>query len=219
MSENKDAQYREEEWRPTRESDLYEVSTMGRLRSLKSGKMIGSYVNKQGYSVCSISVNGKTKGFRIHRLVASAFIPKIKGKHLVNHINSIRHDNRLENLEWCTNRENCLHGINLKKTLGTPYHSSKLTEEMVEEILKIGKTAARIKIAEKFNVNPSNITLILNGETWRHVGDRIGFDYSTHLTRKALLNENQKLRELVIGFYDGEFGINTFISKAEEILK
>lgn len=182
-----------EVWKKINQSDLYEISSIGRMRSLRNNKILNNYINNQGYCVCAIRINGKSKGLRVHRLVAEAFIEKPQGKDVINHINSNRSDNRVENLEWCTNQENCRHGVDFRKNLGEAYQTSKLTEEMVIEILKIGLSVPRKELARKFNTDDSNITLILSGETWRHVGDKIGFDYSKIKTRKTLIRDNAKL--------------------------
>lgn len=64
-----------------------------------------------GYPRISFSKEGTVTILRIHRLVAFHFILPIEGKIFVNHKNGIRHDNRAENLEWCTTSENALHGF------------------------------------------------------------------------------------------------------------
>lgn len=65
--------------------------------------------NGNGYKYISASVNGKRKHLYMHRLVAEAFIPKVKGKDFVNHIDYDRGNNRVDNLEWCTQTENMRH--------------------------------------------------------------------------------------------------------------
>ena len=62
--------------------------------------------NKYGYVQIGLCKNGKQKTVRVHRLLALAFIPNPENKTDVDHINGIKHDNRLENLRWVTHKEN-----------------------------------------------------------------------------------------------------------------
>jgi hypothetical protein len=66
-----------------------------------------------GYLTCTLYKNSKPKIFLIHRLVAGAFIPNTENKPEINHINAIRSDNRVGNLEWCTHSANMKHMINI----------------------------------------------------------------------------------------------------------
>ena len=65
--------------------------------------------NWQGYNVCAINYKGGRKNQRVHRLVAAYFLENPENKEFVNHINGIKTDNRVENLEWCTGSENMKH--------------------------------------------------------------------------------------------------------------
>ena len=102
---------------------LYKVSNFGRIKSsrrqtgytptgfIKNKKekiLKGNYFR---YVLLSLLKNKKLKSTTIHRLVAIAFIPNTQNKPCVNHINGIRYDNRAENLEWCTNKENTQHAL------------------------------------------------------------------------------------------------------------
>lgn len=89
---------------------LYEVSNIGRVRSLnKRKKRVLKNENGYGYLRVSLSKNNKLKHFQVHRLVAQSFIPNVNNFPEVNHINGVKDDNRVENLEWCTRNENELH--------------------------------------------------------------------------------------------------------------
>lgn len=100
---------------------LYMISNKGRLKSLErfknnngglvkvEEKILTNHKDKKGYNFNTICKNGKIFSLRTHRIVAKHFIPNPKNKPQVNHINRIRHDNRVDNLEWCTNRENISH--------------------------------------------------------------------------------------------------------------
>lgn len=94
----------------------YEASNLGRIRSLKGRKgsnyILKRQVDRYGYLYVSVSPNGrKRKAKKVHRLVAAAFIPTDNYELQVNHINGIKTDNRPENLEWCSPKENHLHAL------------------------------------------------------------------------------------------------------------
>jgi hypothetical protein len=90
---------------------LYEVSDLGRVRSLKrattSGKVLKGVPDKDGYIYVSLSKNNIKRRYSVHRLVAAAFIQNDNPqKTVINHRNEDKQDNRAENLEWCTVKYN-----------------------------------------------------------------------------------------------------------------
>ena len=87
---------------------LYQVSNLGRVKSLhySKEKIIKLRKNKSGYLEANLCKEGKVKIMMAHRLVANAFISNPKNKEQVDHINTIRDDNRVENLRWATRSEN-----------------------------------------------------------------------------------------------------------------
>jgi hypothetical protein len=74
----------------------------------------------EGYKTTILSLNGKKESASIHRLVAEAFIPNPEGKPYVNHINHSKADNRVGNLEWCTQQENAQHAAQSKRSKNGP---------------------------------------------------------------------------------------------------
>jgi hypothetical protein len=96
---------------------VYQVSNLGRVKSLKFGKekIFKTHFNQKGYCLVTFTISiGKSDCFTIHRLVATAFLGK-SDLH-VNHINGNKQDNRVENLEYVSNRENNTHKFIDKKT-------------------------------------------------------------------------------------------------------
>lgn len=88
------------------------VSDQGRVKSLlRDGRILKAVSDKKGYLRLRVTLDREKKSYKIHRLVAEAFIPNPNGKEQVNHINGDKTDNRAENLEWVTNRENASHAI------------------------------------------------------------------------------------------------------------
>lgn len=101
--------------------ERYMVSNLGRVKSLSRKKwnrfeffttkeiILGKRYNKKGYLSVILYKNDTKKCFAVHRLVAQAFIPNPENKAQINHINCIKDNNTVENLEWCTNQENQTH--------------------------------------------------------------------------------------------------------------
>ncbi|TFD92768.1 hypothetical protein E2605_18155 [Dysgonomonas capnocytophagoides] len=105
---------------------LYQVSSMGRVRSLTrickwsgkserllNGRILSCPIGSTGYPHVTLFKKSSRKIFSVHRLVAVAFICNPENKPMVNHKNSIRSDARVENLEWVNNSENQFHAFNI----------------------------------------------------------------------------------------------------------
>ena len=122
------------------------------LRKLKLG------LDMSGYQKVFLCKNGKKFSKTVHRLVAIIFIPNFDGKPCVNHINGIKTDNRVENLEWITYSRNSLHAFQIGLS------KSKLTVEQVLLIRNDNRTTR--EIAKHYNVCHSHISRIKSYKKW-----------------------------------------------------
>ena len=139
-----------EVWKPIMGYEgLYEVSNLGNVRSLDrmgkgrgnsmklhKGKLLNPCYDNNGYLCVVLSKNGKAKKVRLHQLIAQAFIPNPENKPCIDHINTIRDDNRIENLRWCTQKEN----------LNNPISIEKQKEVQGVSVLQIGTDGELIKV-------------------------------------------------------------------------
>jgi hypothetical protein len=148
----------------------YRLYIDGEVWSVKSGKFLKQEISK-GYKRVTLSINGKTKRFQTHRLVAMYFIENPLNKPCVNHIDGNKNNNNFENLEWCTYSENEKHSY---ISLGKINSIRKLSEL---DIIDIKKNCIKANIKNvilfpgnvktfmlKYNVSRKTILNVLNNK-------------------------------------------------------
>lgn len=177
-------------WRPVQGYEgFYEVSSLGRVRSLDrtitamgkygqygertyKGKILKPY-DSEGYWNVDLIVSGKRTRAGIHRLMAKAFIPNPDNLPLVNHINENRKDNRVENLEWVTYRENTVYGTAIERA---KLHRPLFWEKPVEQLTMSGEVIARYQslsaAARAVDGDSTCIQRVCDGRSRHHHGYR-----------------------------------------------
>ena len=172
-----------EQWVLVNGTDRYYVSNMGRLATLswKSKSILNGQVkvftpalDANGYYRTMILLDGKFKTIKMHRLVADHWVVNQFNKPQVNHNNHDRTDNRAENLEWVTHRENIDHMMTHGRQAmnnGTKNGMSKLNEDIVRQIRSDYKPHIVMAkdLAKKYEVSLTTIKSILRRKTWASV--------------------------------------------------
>ncbi|MDU0602411.1 NUMOD4 domain-containing protein [Pseudomonas aeruginosa] len=169
----------------------YWASNLGRIRS--SAQIVRHCPKKQwrprtiperilkmtdtayGYKSVELKDNGNRRRMLVHRLVAMAFIENADGLPHVNHIDANKLNNRPENLEWVTHKQNMAHAARMGLMVsnsgpGMESPAAKLTDDSVREIkrrLAAGEGPA--SIARNYPVTPSAISEIKAGRSWSHI--------------------------------------------------
>ena len=101
-----------ERWLPVMDWEhIYEVSNFGHIRNSRTKKIKAQQINNRGYRICQFESKGIKETVLVHRVVARAFVIMIYGKLVVNHKDNNKLNNRAENLEWTTQKENVNHAI------------------------------------------------------------------------------------------------------------
>lgn len=110
---------------------LYRISNLGNVYSLKTNKLLKNCIGTHGYYMVYLcGESGKTIAKQVHRLIAQEFIPNPNNKPCIDHLNAIRTDNSIENLKWCTVRENNNNPI-FKNRVRLSHIGKKLSERSI----------------------------------------------------------------------------------------
>lgn len=171
---------------------LYEVSNMGRIRSLDridslGRKIVGKIKNQRndldGYKHVDLFKNGKAKTAKVHREVAMAFIPNPENLPQINHKDEDKANNRVDNLEWCTPGYNNNYGTHAERSRATMIR--KNLRQGGVRVVKYSRNGDALEVyssvaeaARQNNMNPQSIFMVLRGKTitsagfvWRYYGD------------------------------------------------
>jgi hypothetical protein len=139
----------------------YEISTNGEIWSRKKQHLFQPSETMDYLHVKLVNANKKTKAISIHRQVAKHFIPNPNNYPNVNHKNGNKHDNRAENLEWVTSRQNRIHAI---EVLGAPINGKrKVSYFDIKTKEKLGEFESLSDAAKKFNISYTMISRAASG--------------------------------------------------------
>lgn len=175
-------------WKSIKEYEgFYEVSNLGRIRSLFGGKafIMKLSEDKDNYLIIILAKQGNKKTKKVHRLVLETFIGECPKGYQTGHLDGNKQNNILSNLKWITPKENAYHKI-LHGTTATGFkngaythpekirkgdqvNTSKLTEEQVIFIRKNAKKGNYSYIGRLFGVSHTAIRLIITGKNWKHL--------------------------------------------------
>ena len=166
--------------------EIYMVSNLGNVKTADRNGARGYFVkghillqrqNSSGYNRVSMNLEGKSKEYFVHRLVAQLFVENPNNYDFVNHKDGNKLNNHCDNLEWCTRSENERHawqnGLKTKETASRPgeqHGMHKLTQKDVDYIRTIhkpyDKNFGSKALGIRFNVDEQTITDIVHGRTW-----------------------------------------------------
>jgi hypothetical protein len=166
-------------WVTIKDWPNYEISNFGNVRSIERVENFRGTLRKRkstmmkphlwsAYLTVNLKDYGRNKRYLIHRLVAAHFCENPDNKNVVNHKDKNGFNNRADNLEWVTQKENIHHAMQFEDwTRGENNGNAKLTKEDIIEIRK--HLLGCWKTAKLYNVSKTTILRIRSGKIWAHV--------------------------------------------------
>lgn len=161
----------------------FAITRDGRIWSMSRNRWLSQCPDQRGYLLVNLNKFG-TK--RVHVLVAKMFIPNPENKSQVNHINGIKTDNRVENLEWMTNLENAIHA----EYRGLMPHNvfTEADVRFICEELENGISCS--ELSNMYGFSYDALFQIKRGENWKHISKDYNFDrprkYNKRLSEEAV---------------------------------
>lgn len=157
----------EEIWKEIKEYEgLYQVSNMGRVKSLRKNIILKKSITYRGYEKVNLSVNNIHKDYSVHRLVANAFIPNPDNLPQVNHKDENKTNNCVNNLEWCTQKYNINYGTGTRRCqlANTNGKCSKPVLQYTLEGIFIKEWKSTKDVQRNLGFAQSNIVAVCNGK-------------------------------------------------------
>lgn len=157
-------------WKPLLEYKGIEISSIGRVRKAankrRKERILTEFPkDRDGYCRCSVQkLDGTWTSQPVHRLVAKAFIPNVENKQAVNHIDGNRQNNKVENLEWVTPKENVIHSFRfgLRRKCKQVPRKTILTDFQISQIDKLREFYTVNQIAKLFNIEYQSLKNIIH---------------------------------------------------------
>lgn len=140
---------------------LYQVSNLGRVKSLRRNIILKSKIERNGYERVILSANNNTKGYSVHRLVATAFISNPNNYPIVNHKDENRANNCVNNLEWCTQKHNVNYGTGIAKRVKS---QSKKVLQFNPDGTFVKEWESTMEIGRAMNKSQGHIVQVCNGQ-------------------------------------------------------
>lgn len=159
-----------ETWKQIREAPDYEVSNLGDVRKISDGRLLKQSYSVDGYLRVKLRLGINLRITRnVHRLVMLTFNPPSDEGLDVNHIDGVKTNNALDNLEWCTRQQNVIHSyqMGLASNKGERHPRAKFKDSDIPDILELRRRGFTLKeIAQKYGVHLSTIGKITTNKNW-----------------------------------------------------
>lgn len=160
-------------WKPIHEYETYVISNLGQVKNTKFNRVIFGTRDSVGYLTFTFRKNGKSIKKRRHRLLAQAFLKNPNNFPEVNHINGIKSDDNLSNLEWCDGKHNIQHAFKLGLNKGHKGENSGKSRFTNKDIIKIRQLREEgftyNKLAKTFNSSSGYMYHIIKRKYWSHI--------------------------------------------------
>lgn len=172
----------------------YEITVDGRVINKKLSREVSQRRSDFGYwVVCLSDNNNKPCHVKVHRLVASKYLPTDNEDMEVNHKDGDKGNNNVQNLEWVTSRDNKRHGwqAGLYSHKGQEHYLATLSDENVEGICQMLQDGLQVRhIAEMYNTTKDVVNNIASGRSWKHIACSYTFNTKRKSRRSLKTIEN-----------------------------